>query len=73
MVTENILETIEVGKRMGSGLSGIKKEMKKLMVSIRMMSRGKDNLKIIFTVLVKLRRSMLYIITMDKKRLQAHS
>jgi hypothetical protein len=73
MVTENILETTEVGKRMGSGLSGIKKEMKKLMVSIRMMSRGKDNLKIIFTVLVKLRRSMLYIITMDKKRLQAHS
>ena len=73
MVTENILETTEAGKRMGNGLSGIKKEMKKLMVSIRMISHGEDNLKIIFIAVVKLRRSMLNIIIMDKKRLQAHS
>ena len=72
MVIGNILETTEMGKKTGRGKSGIKKEMKKLMVFTRMIFHGEDSLKIIFIVVVKLQKSMLNIITMDKKSLRGH-
>ena len=69
METENIQATIGAAKRMVNGLSGVRTVKKKLMVCIKMMFPGEDNLRIIFIVMVKLLKNMLNIIIMDKKRL----
>ena len=69
--TENIRVTIEKVKEMVNGLSGMSMAKKKLMVSTEMMYHGKDSLKIIIIVMVKLLKNMLNTITMVKKRLLA--